>query len=155
MAVALPHRTTMLRLMPTGGSRLGLRHERFQLPAHGASVAAARRRVRSHLPAWGFGAEVCDAAELVISELFTNALVHTASDQILCVIRADDPNERAVYVEVADQGGGPVGPTARKAGADDESGRGLMLVRALVDAWGDRPAAGGRGRVVWAQLRAT
>ncbi|MFH8370035.1 ATP-binding protein [Streptomyces sp. NPDC018031] len=155
MAVALPHRTTMLRLIPTGGSRVGLRHERFQLPAHGASVAVARRRVRSHLPAWGFGDDVRDAAELVMSELVTNALVHTGSDRILCVIRADEQDGRAVYVEVADQGGGPVGPSAREAGSDDESGRGLMLVRALADAWGDRPAAGGHGRVVWAQLGAT
>ncbi|MBH5333601.1 ATP-binding protein [Streptomyces pactum] len=144
----------MLRPTSVGGTRLGLRHERFQLPAHGASVAAARRRVRSRLPGWGFGAEVCDAAELVMSELFTNALVHTGTDQILCVIRADDSAGRAVYVEVADQGGGPVGPTARRAGADEESGRGLMLVCALAEAWGDRPAGAGHGRVVWARLRA-
>ncbi|WP_431046451.1 ATP-binding protein [Streptomyces sp. P1-3] len=149
MAVALPQRSTMIRLLPPGGVETGLCHERFQLPARGTSVAAARRRVRVHLPAWGFCADLCDAVELVISELVTNALVHTASEQILCVLRAE---AEVLYVEVADQGGGPVGPSARQAGAGDESGRGLMLVCALVDAWGDRPAAGG-GRVVWARLR--
>ncbi|KUJ68436.1 hypothetical protein ACZ90_19045 [Streptomyces albus subsp. albus] len=125
------------------------------MPARGASVAAARCRVRTRLPAWGFGEAVCDSAELVMSELFTNALVHTCSERIQCVIRAEGSDERQIYVEVADQGGGPVGPSAREAGADEESGRGLMLVRALVAAWGDRPAAGGRGRVVWAQIPAT
>ncbi|WKX68848.1 ATP-binding protein [Streptomyces sp. XD-27] len=149
MAVALPQRSTTISLLPSGGVETGLCHERFQLPARGASVAAARRRVRGHLPAWGFGGDACDAVELVISELVTNALVHTASEQILCVLRAD---AEVLYVEVADQGGGPVGPSARQAGADDECGRGLMLVRALADAWGDRPVAGG-GRAVWAQLR--
>ena len=41
----------------------------------------------------------------------------------------------------------------REAGVEDESGRGLALVCALTQAWGDRPGAAG-GRVVWAQLSA-
>ncbi|TVL89430.1 hypothetical protein CD790_26395 [Streptomyces sp. SAJ15] len=139
----------MVRSLPTGVVD-GDRQERFHLPAQGTSVAAARRRVRAHVPAWGFGGDVCDAAELVVSELVTNALVHTGSERILCVLRAE---ERLLYVEVADQGGGPVGPTARHAAADDEGGRGLMLVCALVDAWGDRRTVGG-GHVVWARLAA-
>lgn len=157
--MALPQRMTMARPMPLGGPLdgpfsglgTGVRQERFQLPAQGASVAAARRRVRSRVPVWGFCEDTCDAAELVMSELFTNALVHTGSEQILCVLRAEEP--RTLYVEVADQGGGSAGPAPRQAGAEDEGGRGLALVRAMAAAWGDRPGLNG-GRVVWAQLSA-
>ncbi|QKV91065.1 ATP-binding protein [Streptomyces sp. NA02950] len=152
MAVALRQRPTMAPLVSAERYDAALRQEIFRLPARGASVAAARRRVRSQLPVWGFCEDVCDAAELVMSELFTNALVHTGSEQILCVLRAHE--RRSLYVEVTDQGGGPLGPTPRDAGVEDECGRGLALVRALTDAWGDRPAADG-GRVVWAQLSAT
>lgn len=149
LAVALRQSSTMPPLASSDRADNGLRQESFRLPAQGMSVAAARRRVRSSLPTWGFRDDVCDAAELVMSELFTNALVHTGSEQIVCVLRARW--SRSLYVEVADQGGGPVGPTPRDAGVEDENGRGLALVRALVDAWGDRPGVNG-GRVVWAQL---
>ncbi len=151
MAVALRQRSTIAPHMSSAGVDAALRQETLQLPARGASVGAARRLVRSLVPAWGFDEEVCGAAELVMSELFTNALVHTASEQILCVLRAQE--RRSLYVEVADQGGGPLGPMPREAGVEDESGRGLALVRALTQAWGDRPGAAG-GRVVWAQLSA-
>lgn len=140
---------TMARPLLSGGFDAGVRQERFQLPALGASVAAARRRVRSRVPVWGFCEDVCDAAELVMSELFTNALVHTGSEQIVCVLRAEA--RRTLYVEVADQGGGSAGPAPRHASAEDEGGRGLALVRAMAAAWGDRPGPNG-GRVVWAQL---
>ncbi|MDW6058393.1 ATP-binding protein [Streptomyces sp. FXJ1.4098] len=154
--MALPQRMTMARPMPLGGPLggpfsglgTGVRQERFQLPAQGASVAAARRRVRSRVPVWGFCEDTCDAAELVMSELFTNALVHTGSEQILCVLRAEEP--RTLYVEVADQGGGSAGPAPRQAGAEDEGGRGLALVRAMAAAWGTGRAE--RRPVVWAQL---
>ncbi|GHJ33197.1 MULTISPECIES: ATP-binding protein [Streptomyces] len=149
MAVALRQRSTMAHHLSAGSVDSALRQERFQLPATGTSVAIARHRVRSRVPEWGFQEDVCDAAELVMSELFTNALVHTGSEQILCVLRAHE--RRMLYVEVADQGGGPAVPTPRVAGLEDESGRGLALVRALVDAWGDRPGVNG-GRVVWAQM---
>ncbi|MDT3396885.1 ATP-binding protein [Streptomyces sp. B1866] len=147
--MALPPRTTKGRPLSGGRHDGGPRQESFRLPARGASVAAARRRVRSRLPLWGFRDEVCHAAELVMSELFTNAVVHTRSRHIRCLLRAE--GGQSLYVEVADQGGGPVGPDPRHAGTEDESGRGLALVRALVDAWGDHPGADG-GRVVWAQL---
>lgn len=150
MAVALRQRSTPL--VSSDSIDAALRQESFHLPARSASVAAARHRVRSRLPEWGFHEDICDAAELVMSELFTNALVHTRSEQIGCVLRAHE--RRSLYIEVADEGGGPSGPTLRDAGVEDESGRGLALVRALVDAWGDRPGDNG-GRVVWAQLSAT
>jgi serine/threonine-protein kinase RsbW len=135
-----------------GGTTIGLRQETFRLPALGSSVVAARHRIRAKLPLWGFCDDLCQTAELVLSELFTNALVHSCSEHILCLIRAEQG--QSLYVEVTDQGGGPVGPTPRRASAEDEGGRGLALVCALADAWGDRPGVDG-GRVVWAQLSGT
>ncbi|MEK8169176.1 hypothetical protein NKH77_03280 [Streptomyces sp. M19] len=66
--------------------------------------------MRSRLPLWGYREDVCDAAELVVSELFTNAIVHTASEHVRCLLRAEE--ERLLYVEVADQGGDRSAPPA-------------------------------------------
>ncbi|GAA1673139.1 ATP-binding protein [Streptomyces yatensis] len=152
MAVALRQRSTMAHHPNSGSVDSALRQERFQLSARGASVAVARHRVRSRVLEWGFQEDLCESAELVMSELFTNALVHTGSEHILCVLRAHE--RHMLYIEVADQGGGPAVPTPREAGLEDECGRGLALVRALADAWGDRPGVNG-GRVVWAQMSVT
>lgn len=133
-----------------GGFDAEPRQLRFQLPAQGASVAIARRNVRTRLTLWGCHEDLCETAQLVLSELFTNALVHSRSEHIRCALQA--PEKQLLYIEVTDQGGGLIGPTPRQAGVEDENGRGLALVRALAEAWGDRPIAAG-GRSVWAQLR--
>ena len=127
----------------------------FHLPAIGTSVAEARRRVIDRLTEWDIGALVRDNAQLVISELFTNAVKHTDSDKVDCELRVTGIRLR---LEVADRGGGPARPRARHSGGsagpehERESGRGLMLVSALAEEWGVRPGGGGRGHVVWAEL---
>jgi anti-sigma regulatory factor (Ser/Thr protein kinase) len=90
-----------------------------------------------------------DDAAMVISEFFTNAVRHTASEAIRCELRL---NGNLLHVEVADEGRGPTGPSQRDAGVDEEDGRGLLLVNALSRAWGVRPPASGHGRIVWAVL---
>ena len=118
----------------------------FALPAHGASVAAARNRVGELLCAWGVDEAVHDDVALVVSELFTNALVHTDSSQITCRLQT---TVETVYLAITDQGLGPTGPQVREP--DAESGRGLLLVNALAELWGvsNEP---GHGRTVWAIL---
>ncbi|MEC4019041.1 ATP-binding protein [Streptomyces sp. H27-D2] len=124
-------------------------HDAFHLPALSASVAEARRRVLSQLREWGIAEEVRDDAGLVVSELFTNALRHTDSEKIGCELRF---NGDLLRVEVADQGCGTLEPREQVSDADQEGGRGLLLVGALSDTWGVRPDKSGRGRVVWADL---
>jgi anti-sigma regulatory factor (Ser/Thr protein kinase) len=123
----------------------------FRLPASSASVADARRRIRARLTEWGLDAELGDDAGLVVTELFTNAVRHTDSEKITCVLQDCGT---AIRVEVTDQGRGAGVPVECAAEADEEGGRGLLLVSALSQSWGSDPAESGRGCVVWAELAA-
>lgn len=100
---------------------------------------------------WGVGAELRDDASLVVTELFTNAVRHTDSEKITCVLH---DRGSVVRVEVTDQGRGTGVPAPGTADADEEGGRGLLLVSVLSLAWGSDPAEDGCGRVVWAELAA-
>ncbi len=83
-----------------------------------------------------------------MSELVTNAVVHTASARVVCELRR---LENRLRIAVQDQGHQPGGPRLG-AGADDEHGRGLLLVDTMCSAWGSRDAGDGSGRIVWAEL---
>jgi two-component sensor histidine kinase len=108
-------------------------------------VAAARRLTRDLLTGgWGEPAALADVAELVVSELVTNAVRYGAGAVTLQLSRHHD----GVVVEVGDEGAGT--PRRRRSGADDEGGRGLLLVGALAAGWGVRQA--GAGKVVWCRL---
>ncbi|MDT0308837.1 ATP-binding protein, partial [Streptomyces sp. DSM 44917] len=120
----------------------------FRLPALDRSVRVARARTREALAGWGLSAPAVENAELVVSELVTNAVLHTGSQAVVCTLRA---GEGLVRVEVADQrttAPHPPGGSARAraARAEDERGRGLILVEALSTAWGVSPGPDGRGR---------
>jgi serine/threonine-protein kinase RsbW len=120
----------------------------FRLPALTSSVAAARHRVCDTLGRWDM-VSVRDDAGLVISELFTNAVLHTDSERITCALWTVD---EVLYVEVADDGHTRTTPTSRPPTSDLENGRGLLLVEELTDEWGVRPSEPGHGRTVWARL---
>ncbi|WNI18689.1 ATP-binding protein [Actinacidiphila sp. ITFR-21] len=125
------------------------RRDVFRLPALSASVADARGRVRACLTEWGVDPELCDDASLVVTELFTNAVRHTDSEKITCALQVCGA---VVRLEITDQGRGTGVPEPCAAEADEEGGRGLLLVSVLSLAWGSDPADGGTGRVVWAEL---
>jgi len=135
------------------GSRDGVgvpgRRDVFRLPALSASVADARGRVRARLRDWGLDPDLREDAGLVVTELFSNAVRHTDSEKITCVLQDCGP---VVRLEVTDQGRGSGDPVPCAAEADEESGRGLLLVSVLALAWGSEPAEDGTGRVVWAEL---
>ncbi|MBY8881127.1 ATP-binding protein [Streptomyces sp. PLK6-54] len=121
------------------------------MPALGASVADARGRVRARLLEWDLDAELRDDAGLVVTELFTNAVRHTRSEKITCVLQDAG---RVIRLEVTDQGHGSGVPMPCDAQDDEEGGRGLLLVSLLSVAWGSDPAETGAGRMVWAELAA-
>jgi hypothetical protein len=109
----------------------------------------ARRMVARACSLWGLRG-VGPVAELVVSELVTNAVVHAGTPSLLTVRRIGDSLQLAV------RDGDP-----RPAGADGdeadpvpecyrEHGRGLQLVDALADRWGTFATAD--GKVVWAQV---
>jgi serine phosphatase RsbU (regulator of sigma subunit) len=88
--------------------------------------------------------DLTDDAELVASELATNAVLH--GEGIVRV--AVDPVDEGVRLEVHDRTRVP--PVLALATAEAMTGRGLRLVAAVSSRWGVEPA--GTGKVVWAEL---
>jgi anti-sigma regulatory factor (Ser/Thr protein kinase) len=94
-------------------------------------------------------AELVPTAELVVSELVTNAVEHAAGGRgPKPVTLTVSVTPRGVSIEVADPD--PHGPAVRVAGPWDEGGRGTFLVAAHSSSWGWRPRPDGKS--VWAEL---
>ena len=123
------------------------RRFRFELAAHPGSPAQARRLARARLTGWSVCEDTCDTAALVISELVTNAIVHTASDIVVCELSDGDD---VVRIAVHDEGCAPGEPHPSPQRPEEEHGRGLLLVEALCHAWGAQEY--GSGLLVWADL---
>ncbi|WP_432020683.1 SpoIIE family protein phosphatase [Streptomyces sp. 1222.5] len=114
------------------------------LAAAPESVAAGREFLSRTLAAWGF-AEAMDDARLLLSEVLTNAVQHGQGPIGVHLCRTDAD----LTVEISDRS--PALPQPRQAAEDEESGRGLLLVRALADDWGVRPTD--EGKTTWFSLK--
>jgi anti-sigma regulatory factor (Ser/Thr protein kinase) len=123
------------------------RRFRFELAAHPGSVAQARRLAHARLTGWSVCADTCDSAALVMSELVTNAIVHTASSRVVCELHDHDDTVR---IAVRDEGCAPGEPHPSPQRPDEEHGRGLLLVGSLCRSWGVQEH--GPGLLVWAEL---
>ncbi|MDV9190886.1 ATP-binding protein [Streptomyces sp. SR27] len=112
-----------------------------------AEVSRARRWARSRLAGSGIGEDesLADTLVLLISELVTNAVVHTGCPAVLRMLFGA---EGGVRVEVADASDRP--PKPRHAEGDDTNGRGLELVDGLADRWGWQPE--GVGKSIWCEV---
>ncbi|MFC5172499.1 ATP-binding SpoIIE family protein phosphatase [Streptomyces mutomycini] len=110
-------------------------------------VAAARQQVRELLHDWA-DAEQVDSAELMVSEMSTNVLMHTDGDALLVAEVTGERGERRLRVEVADASDEL--PHKRRPGEMASSGRGLMLMEMLAAAWGVDPR--GEGKSIWFEL---
>jgi anti-sigma regulatory factor (Ser/Thr protein kinase) len=121
----------------------------LRAPHEPASVGKVRREVVNDLQTRDLPEQLVDEAEMVASELLTNAVRHARplSDGTIRVrwkIRGD-----VVEVEVTDGGGQSV-PRPAPRTVWLSSGRGLRIVRSIAHEWGvteDRT-----GNVVWATL---
>ncbi|MFJ9075503.1 ATP-binding protein [Streptomyces sp. NPDC102278] len=111
----------------------------------------ARARLRVQLAEWQVGADSAETAELLLSELVTNAVRDARAphgrDIGVRLARYGD----VVRVEVSDAGPAVV-LVPRAAGESDERGRGLAIVAALAVRWGQCPRAHGIGKAVWAEI---
>nr|WP_303709932.1 ATP-binding protein [Kutzneria buriramensis]WKX08239.1 ATP-binding protein [Kutzneria buriramensis] len=123
------------------------RRFRFELAAHPGSPAQARRLTRARLTGWSVCEDTCDTAALVVSELVTNAIVHTASSRVVCELHDGDD---LVRIAVRDEGCAPGEPHPSPQRPEEEHGRGLLLVEALCHSWGAHEH--GPGLLVWAEL---
>ncbi|MER5634946.1 ATP-binding protein [Streptomyces nitrosporeus] len=92
------------------------------------------------------GPEETDTAELLLSELVTNALIHTRNGAAVTVTSA--PGRLRVEVRDFMTEGQPA-PYVPNAD-DGTHGRGLLLVQSLADSWG--VLAQTLGKVVWFEL---
>ncbi|MEZ7006672.1 SpoIIE family protein phosphatase [Streptomyces sp. AD55] len=110
-------------------------------------IAAAREHLRDLLYDWPDG-EQRDAAVLLLSEMLTNVLVHTDADALLVAEVTGEPGERRIHVEVSDSG--KELPHKRRPGEMASSGRGLVLIEMLADAWGVAPR--GTGKSIWYEV---
>ncbi|OON80646.1 ATP-binding protein [Streptomyces tsukubensis] len=108
------------------------------------AVPEVRHAVRELLAHWG-GPGRAATAELLTSELVTNALLHTAHDAVITAT----VGPKRVRVEVRDFVGRRPGRRGDPP-EDGTHGRGLVLVRSLSDSWGVE--AMGVGKVVWFEL---
>jgi anti-sigma regulatory factor (Ser/Thr protein kinase) len=115
----------------------------FVLPSIPESVRVARFHVRAALGFHRLG-EYANDAEIITSELVTNAIQHVADDpgETIGVILARVWHPVAVAVIVSDSS--PQGPILRDPSATSERGRGLHIVEALSIHWGWRPQPGGK-----------
>jgi anti-sigma regulatory factor (Ser/Thr protein kinase) len=143
------------------------RRTHLELGALRGAVPCARLHTRQVLWEWGLSG-LNEAAELVVSELITNAVqasVEAARRDLDDGEPAGVPgvwlwltsDGREVVVEVGD--GSPRPPVPAAPDRDEEGGRGLLLVETLSQAWGyyfpaDEPDADGpekaARKIVWA-----
>ncbi|MFH8794402.1 SpoIIE family protein phosphatase [Streptomyces sp. NPDC017941] len=114
----------------------------WTLPREPQSVGRARELACERLREWDLDGLV-DTAELLVSELVTNALRYGEGEIRLRLLL-----DRTLVCEVWDAG--LVQPRRRRARDTDEGGRGLQLVGLLSAAWGSRRTP--RGKTVWFEL---
>ncbi|GAA4016481.1 hypothetical protein GCM10022384_69410 [Streptomyces marokkonensis] len=115
------------------------------------SVPEVRHFARAVLEDWKLPG-LADTAEMVTSELASNAILHARHSAFRVTLRrlSDD----RVQVEVVDRSA--TLPRKVDAGDDEDHGRGLAIVDALSQKWGAEPVWWGtqRGKRVWAELAA-
>ncbi|HLL32358.1 MAG TPA: SpoIIE family protein phosphatase [Streptomyces sp.] len=133
-----------LLLMRYDGMAVRPRRETWTVWRLPEAVRHARRFTHRTLRAWGV-TRYTDTVLLVVSELVTNALVHTDGPVRLDLTLVGS----RLRVAVADSSPRtPVRPTS--IGWEATGGRGLLLVEAMSAAWGTVPVSG--GKQVWCEI---
>ena len=122
---------------------MGTLNAYLALPLGMHAPRTARQALLTVLRGWGFDdADWLGGAEIVVSELVTNAVVHGGG---LVELRVE-AHDRRVRMSVAD--GSSVIP--RRRDPDRTGGRGLALIEAVATRWWIEEHEGGKR--VWAEL---
>ncbi|TYB58547.1 ATP-binding protein [Nonomuraea sp. PA05] len=111
--------------------------EECWMPRDHKCVSSIRRFIRD--------LTTSEIAELLVSELTTNALLHTSTQAIRITATRDDP---FLTVEVHDTS--DTIPKITPADPSATAGRGLAIVQSLAHSWGWRPTP--TGKAVWFRL---
>lgn len=133
----------VLQYAPTRRAPGDVRSVRRHLPSSPMSAGVARRFAADVVAEWGVD-ELVDVVTLGVSELMTNALIHTAAEVELAL----HLNAKRVRVEVIDQSDRL--PVMRSGSEEETSGRGLHILEAISADWGF--GALGSGKSVWFEL---
>ena len=122
----------------------------LHIPHDPRAVTVCRRTVRLILTLHGL-IRLADVAELLATELVSNAVRHTKGPAALRLHWRDG----VLRIGAWDANPEPP-PRDLVAAPDAEAGRGLGLVRACADNWGWHPLrqGGDRGKYVWCDLGA-
>ena len=115
------------------------------LPMHGTAALAARLFVREACDVWSIPLDVQEIAELVCTELVTNAVEHAHSPSRLTLTCT----RSALQLSVQDYCPSPI-PRPRPIDVNARRGRGLHLVAGLAQAWGVDPHPD--GKTIWASV---
>ena len=117
----------------------------WTVPSDPAEVSRIRNEGAAQLAAWDLE-DIAFSAELILSELVTNAIRYGAEPIKVRLLRDDQ-----LICEISD--GSSTSPHLRYAATTDEGGRGLFLVAQFAERWGTRYTE--RGKVIWAELPLT
>lgn len=132
---------------PTGDAALatGVAADHAVSPEH-AAVADARRFLRRTLQDWDVDDETADTAVLCLSELVTNAVIHSHAG---CAVRVQ-LEEGVLTTTVRDSGTADAASLEQLEDPMRVHGRGLLVVEALATRWGHELAPG--STTVWFEL---
>jgi two-component sensor histidine kinase len=117
----------------------------LDLEPSGYAPAQARRMLRETVASL-VPADVAHTAELLVSELVTNAITHGRGVVRLAIDCAD----HCLSVTVSDDE--PATPTVQPERLLSDGGRGLRMIESLASSWGVSPRNGVPGKDVWFRL---
>jgi len=128
----------------------------LELGALPSAVPCVRLHTRQVLWEWKLD-NLSEVAELLVSELATNAVQAAAGWEIPVPIRLCLSSDKTrVLIEVWDADPKPPRPKILDVDGmppvEDEGGRGLFLVDTLSERWGWYPMRESNGKVVWAEI---
>lgn len=109
-------------------------------------VGIMRRIAAARLRYWGLQA-LTDDVMLIVSELLTNALLHSGTSDIRLNLTAKEG-----FLRIAVSDGVPSRIAPGPAGQEAESGRGLILVAALAQHHGGTFGTSNQGATAWCTL---
>jgi hypothetical protein len=122
----------------------------IELPPRPESVACARRLAAASLRDWDL-AGLTDDAQLIVSELVTNAVTASAAlparPMLSLLLIA---GQRSLRIEVQDSSPRDIDP--HEAGPGAEHGRGSAVIAAFSSRWGAERTGPGDRKTVWAEL---
>jgi serine/threonine-protein kinase RsbW len=118
---------------------------RFELPRDAVTIPILRRLCGRALSVVGAEDGVVEDVELALTEACANVLKHAKTGEVYEVVVGFD--EKLAFLDVIDHGAGFDPQEIVDSGPEDESGRGLQLMRELMDSVRFDSASGSGTRV--------